>query len=370
MAAFRTPETILTGRGCFDQVGAHVARWGRRCLLVTGRRAMREQGFVDRAAALLAAKGVRTVVFDGVESDPPLATIDRGRAAFRENECDVVLGLGGGSALDAAKAIAGLAREDEPTEAFHEGRPIRGSDVPVVAAPATFGTGSEATRVSVLSNPDRRIKKSIRHDCMYPKVAVVDPLLGVGAPPAVTAACGMDALTQAVESYVSVHATDLTRALSLAAAELLAPGVPASVASGSDVAARQACANGSLMAGLALSNARLGIVHGLAHPLGARYGLAHGEACGVLLPYALRFNRAAIGRDYDCLTRVFGGDPVAACFELLRRVRLPTDLRHVGIPAGDFEALAGETLPSGSTKANPRPVTADDVVGLLRELCG
>jgi alcohol dehydrogenase class IV len=366
--SFQTPDLVLTGLGCFEKVGQQTARFGRMCLLVTGETSMQQAGAFDKAIHLLYEAGVKTVACTGVEHDPSLETVDTARDALTRNACDVVLGLGGGSALDVAKAAAGLAREEEPTRAFFDGRPLSGTGLPVLAAPSTFGTGSEATRVSVLSDPSRRLKKSIRHDCMLPKVAMVDPVLGASAPPRVTAACGMDALTQAIESYLSKHATDLTRALSFSSVVLLMAGLPRAHADGHDMEARESCANGALLAGMALHNARLGLVHGLAHPLGIRYDIPHGEVCGVLLPHVLAYNRAAVPQDYDLLSGILGEDAATVCWRLLEQLGLPADLAHLEIPASDVPLLAKETLPSGSTQSNPRTVTETDVEDLLRTL--
>ncbi len=365
---FRAPETILTGRDCFQEIGRHAGRYGSRCLVVTGHRAMREQGHVDRAVRALRASGLGSTVFEGVEHDPSCETVDRIRETLRQSACDVILGLGGGSAIDAAKAAAAMHLSEAPTRTLFETADLPRAGLPVLAAPSTFGTGTEATWVSVLSETGTRSKKGVRHANMLPRVALVDPMLGMGMPPKVTAASGMDALTQAIESYLSRHATDLTQALSYHAAVLLATGLPRAFENGADLEAREMTANGSLMAGLALNNARLGLVHGMAHPLGIRYGIAHGEVCAVLLPEVLAFNREAVPERYALLSGILGGDAVEAVTALLRRLNLPTDLRYHSIPSADHGAVADESLPSGSTKANPRPVGREDVLEILARL--
>ncbi len=368
MPIFQTPETIITGIGCFDKIGEYACRFGSMCLLVTGEKSMQEQGIFDKAIHLLGEAGVRTVACAGVEHDPDLATVDTAREALKRNSCDLVIGLGGGSSLDVAKAAAGLANESEPTSAFFQGREISGTGIPVIAVPSTFGTGSEATRVSVLSDHDNKIKKSIRHDCMLPKVCMVDPIIGTNTPPAITAACGMDALTQAIESYLSIHATDLTRSLSFSAIVLLVAGLERAFRDGHDIEARENCANGSLMAGIALHNARLGLVHGIAHPLGIHYNIAHGKACGILLPHVLRYNREKAGENYRLLSGILGKDAADFCEELLIKLNLPTDFKWAKIPETDFAMIAELTMPSGSTRSNPRRVTEDDVVEMLRAI--
>ena len=179
----------------------------------------------------------------------------------------------------------------------------------------------------------------------------------------------MDALSQAIESYASIHATAITEALSLRAVADLAASLERAVAHPTDQTARTRAANGSLLAGMALGNARLGVIHGIVHPLGVRYDIPHGLACGVLLPVALEYNHQAMCEKYDVLAQIFGADPVEFCSELLRRVGLPADLKQYRVKAGDFETIAAESLPSGSLKANPRQVTGQDVMAMLQRLC-
>lgn len=367
---FETPPVILTGIGCVQEVGKIAKPLGKRALLVTGSSAMRRHGILDKVTDLLQKEGVAVTLFSGVEHDPSLETVDRVRHLANEAECDLVMGLGGGSAIDAAKAAAGLAFATEPTRVYYDGKPLPSKGLPVIAIPSTFGTGSEATRVSVLSDPSRKLKKSIRHDCMLPKAAIVDPEIGRHAPPEITAACGMDALTQAIESFFSIYATNLTQAMSFHAVVLLISGLPQAFRNGEDLEARSRCADGALMAGIALHNARLGLVHGLAHPLGARTGLPHGYLCGVLLPHVLRYNREAAGERYAVFSRLFEEDMADFVENLLVSLHLPTQLTGVTFSSEERDAIVVEVLASGSTQANPRPVTKADVEDLLKKICG
>jgi len=368
MHSFTTAREIVAGAGSLGCVGQRAAGLGSRALVVTGRSAMRESGATGRVLHLLGRAGVEGVVFDQVEHDPDVTTVDAGRAACREGRCHVVVGLGGGSALDAAKAIAGLAGETAPTADFQQGKAIGQPALPIIAIPTTSGTGAEVTKNAVLSDRSRRLKKSIRAESLMPAVAIVDPELTVSCPPRVTAAAGMDALVQAIESFTSVHATPLTEALSFEAARRLVGSLAAAWEDGSDLAAREDCAYGSLMAGMALANARLGAVHGIAHPLGARYGLEHGVACALLMPHVMRLNRDHVGDKYARLSALAGRDIVAFVEGLVERFGLRRALDAVTIPREDFAAIAKESMPSGSLKANPRKFTEDDVVAVLEAL--
>ncbi|MDK1032560.1 MAG: iron-containing alcohol dehydrogenase [Planctomycetia bacterium] len=365
---FLAPKKIVTGRGCIDALGAECASMGKRAVLVTGKSAMRKAGITDKCMALLGSAAIEVQVFDGVEPEPDVTTVDACREAVRRFHADFVVGLGGGSALDAAKVAAGLARQDAPTAAFHAGEKVLGNGLPFVAIPTTSGTGSEATSTGVISDRGKRVKKSIRHPNFIARVALVDAELTLGASARVTAGSGIDALVQAIESYLSIHSYPLTEALSIRAMVELHAALPRVVDCPDDLDARERASYGSLMAGIALENARLGIVHGIAHPLGIRYGIAHGLACGILLPGALEFNREAAPEKMRMIEHVLGAEPAGYARDLLAACGLPTDFKEFGIPAGDFEAIAAESLPSGSLKANPRPVRADDVIGILRDL--
>lgn len=368
MPAFSTAREIVTGVGCVSCLGRRAAELGSRALLVTGRSAMRASGATERALALLRAEGVEATAFEEVEHDPDATTVDAGRAACCEARGHAVIGLGGGSALDAAKAIAALVNEAAPTADFVLGKPIEQPGLPFIAIPTTSGTGAEVTKNAVISVRAARLKQSIRAECMMPAVAIVDPELAASCPPWVTAAAGMDALVQAIEAFTSLHATPLTDALAFEAACRLLRWLPAAWEDGRDLAAREQCAYGSLMAGMALANARLGAVHGIAHPLGARYGLEHGVACALLMPHVMRLNREHVGDKYARLSAAAGGDILAAFEGLIERFGLRRALDGVAIPREDFAAIARESMPSGSLKANPRKFTEDDVIAVLEAL--
>ena len=368
---FRTVPLIFCGCGAFEKLAETVPALGERPFLITGRSAMREAGFVDRTAGMLNDIGIECGIHGGITPEPRLEEVDLARAAARDFRADCIIGLGGGSALDVAKAVAGLLKDPEPTAHYFYHGGMSGNGVPCIAIPSTFGTGTEATPNSVLTDPDRKVKKSLRHECLRPKASMVDPFIGINAPKTVKAESGLDALTQAIEGYLSRHATPISDALALNAVERLWAGLPAFVAdSPPDPAAAEACATGSLMAGLAFANSRLGMVHGIVHPLGARYGLPHGRLCGILLPEALRFNREHAGEKYDRLCRIAGGDIAEACATLRQRFGIPPDLREAKIPAVDLPAIAAEAMPSGSLKANPRPVEDGDIRAMLQRLTG
>ena len=310
---------------------------------------------------------------DGIDAwchpggEPTLAQLESLLGAARGRGVDWVAGVGGGSVLDLAKACAGLLEAPEDVTSYHDGTAIPASRMPFVAAPTTAGTGSEMTMVSVLTNTETGVKKSIRHPSFMARLVVLDADLLASCPRGVIAASGMDALTQAIEAFASRHATWLTDELALEAVRLIDAALPA-VYDGETGAPCEALLEGSALAGLALSNARLGLVHGLAHPLGARYHQPHGLVCGICLPAVLAYNRETMGERYTRLSQIMGGDALERVSTLLDRLQLTSPFSHQH--ADDLDAIVAETLSSGSTAANPREVTADDVRVILGGLFG
>ncbi len=355
------PET-RTGLGAAREMLNVCAPFGGRGMLVCGQ-SLQQSGKLDvMRGAVTDDIDVRVWAHPGGE--PTLEQLETLRSAARAYAPDWIAAVGGGSVIDIAKAGAGLLYAPQQAQAYHDGASIPPSSVPFVVAPTTAGTGSEATIVSVLTNSDTGVKKSIRHPSFMARLVLLDPDLLDGCPDAVVAASGMDALTQAIESYCSAGASWITDRLALKATALIHGSIEA-VFSG-DAAKRGDLLTGSYLAGIALSNARLGIVHGLAHPLGARFHVPHGLACAVCLPRALAFNRDAIPEKYAKLSETVGMDIQDYAQVMLTRLRLQSPF--AGESLEDKEALIAETLASGSTKANPREVTGDDVEMLLQRL--
>jgi alcohol dehydrogenase class IV len=264
--------------------------------------------------------------------------------------------------MDVAKAAAGLLEAPLRPEAYHDGEALPVSRIPFLVAPTTAGTGSEATYVSVLANAGAGVKKSIRHPSHMARVVFLDPELLSGTPSHVLAWSGMDAFTQAIEAYTSVGATGFSDALALEAVRLIHQGLPL-VYLGEGGRAAEQLLLGSYMAGLALSHARLGVVHGLAHPLGCRYHVAHGHACASLLPAALEFNRDAMDSKYQIMSDAVSEDLLELVHRWMGEMKIESPF--AGEVIHDREGIIRETLASGSTAANPRPVDEADVEALL-----
>ncbi len=355
------PPRTITRSGAATDLLAECAAFGERGMLVHGK-SLAASGVLDRILnARPAGLTVRTWQHAGGE--PTLSQVEELLGAARTHQADWIAGVGGGSVLDLAKACAGLFRAPLPPVAYHDGERIVASyAIPFLAVPTTAGTGSEATVVTVLTNTETGVKKSFRHRSHMARVVILDPDLVAACPPGVIAHSGMDALTQAIESYVSLGASWLTDELCLKAISLIAPNLE-DVFSGEDRSQAEDLLVGSYLAGVALTNAKLGLVHGLAHPLGARYRVTHGLACAVCVPFVLEFNRLAIEEKYDRMSQAAGNDLLTVVRELedILRIRSP----FAGMPVEDKSRIVEETLASGSTAANPRKVTAQDVEYLL-----
>ncbi len=357
------PERVLTGPGKVSMLLPEAARFGARGVLIHG------HAIQDRVQALLETvpAGVTAVPVRHGGGEPTLAQVEQLRAELRRTQALWVAAVGGGSVLDLAKAAAALAGGGQPVAAYHDGAPIERDGIPFLAAPTTAGTGSEATINTVLTNEKTGSKKSIRDLRMMARTVILDPDLLTTCPPSVIAASGMDAFTQAIEAFTSRGATGLSDGLALQGLRLISENLEAVFNDPHSTSAAELLA-GSFLAGVALSFARLGVVHGLAHPLGSLYHVPHGLVCAVCLPHAVAFNREAVGTKYEAMSTAVGTDLTARVSTLNARLGIVSPF--AGRPLESREALIAETLASGSTKSNPRPVNRADVEWFLRQIFG
>ena len=353
------PQQTIAGDGSIKRLIGEAMVFGVRGVVVHGRSLVAGGGL--EAIMAVAPQGAEVVSYCHEGREPTLQDVDRLREFLVESGCDWVAAVGGGSVVDLAKAAAGLRDAPLPTGDYQRGAKIAASVVPLIAAPTTAGTGSEATVVSVLTDPERELKQSIRHASFMPRLVVLDAELLHSCPRRTIAASGLDAFVQALESYTSRHANGFTRALSELALVAITENLLA-VYSG-DFTNAEALLEGSYLAGLALSHARLGLVHGLAHPLGSRWHAAHGLTCAVCLPPVLDFNRPVIGAALEDLRLRLGIDVERQVADWMDEMKLESPF--AGEAICDREAIIRETLTSGSTAANPRAVTAEDVEVLL-----
>jgi alcohol dehydrogenase class IV len=378
MKQFYLPTRIVTGEGCFSTLADHASQYGARAMLVCGTRSLRASGRLDQAVQAFQGAGIPLTVYDAVSGEPTLDIVQEGIDRAKADKVEVVVGVGGGSAMDTAKAIAGLfTHQGTACEYFEGQRQVTGGGLPWIAAPTTAGTGAEVTKNAVLISTRRNKKSSLRHDEWFADAALVDPELTLSAPSDVTAASGSDALTQAIESFTSIGAMPTTDALAAEAIRLIGRSLKRAYEDGTDLGARADMLYGSMLAGCALSNARLGGVHGMAHPLGVRYGIPHGLLCGLRLPYTMAYNLDYALDKYARVAELMGIDTtgmdtrtaaqaaIDRARELVAEVGIPSHLRPYGVKEEDLPVIVQESLPSGSLRHNPRPLDAEDVHAIL-----
>jgi alcohol dehydrogenase class IV len=303
--------------------------------------------------------------------EPKVDDIDAALTVARDANCDFVLGVGGGSAIDAAKAVAGLLANggvaSDYMEVVGRGLKITRPAVPWIAIPTTAGTGAEMTRNAVVGWPAKKFKASIRSELLMPRVALIDPELAVDVPPDVTAASGMDALCQCIEAYVSKSANPMTDAIAIKGVELAGRFLKRAYDDGHDLDAREGMAMAALFSGIALTNAGLGAVHGFAAPLGANFPVPHGVVCGVLLPHVIAANLAAGAacEKYDHIAHVLPGG-LARCGELLAAMKLPK-LREFGMSESDVAPMVDLAKRASSMRYNPVDLSDEALSDILRK---
>lgn len=376
-SVFFSPTRVIMGCGCLAELGKTAAAYGERVMLVCDG-AFRQSALLDKVLQSLRGANLNVTVFDQVVGEADLATVERGIELARQESCQAFIGLGGGSSIDTAKAIAGLVGLPGAVWEYHAGRKLDGPSLPFIAIPTTAGTGAEVTKNAVLINPKTAVKESIRDDGWFARVALVDPETTVSMPPHVTASTGSDALCQAIESYTSIGASPVTDALARRSIELIGANLVRAYEAGGDLAAREAMSMGSLLAGMALASARLGGVHGMAHPLGSHFRIPHGVICGLLLPYVMEYNLSYTAVKYAEVARLLNVKidgltteqaaqwAVERVRELVTQVGVPLHLTQFGVTEDSFDLIIKESLPSGSLKANPRTLGAEDVRAILK----
>ena len=378
---FRTPQLIVYAQEAFERTGTEAALRGKKALVVSDR-IMEALGNVSRCVELLKQENVESEVYTGVESEPTDTYVAEALALFKESGCDLIISLGGGSCIDTAKAVSVLAANGGFIGDYMGMAKIAAAaPVPHLAIPTTAGTGSEVTDVTIITNTENDVKMMIKQPAFMPAVAIVDPLLSMSSPKKVTAATGVDALSHAVEAYLSKKAHPMTDVLAMAAIKLIVPNLRKAYADSEDTAAREAMSTGSMYAGMAFSNASVCLVHGMSRPIGALFHVPHGVSNAMLLPAVLEFSKDACAGRLADLGRVFAGetavldDEEAAQFAVAEVKRLCLDLeipnlRDWGIDADQFSGsivkMAKDALASGSPGNNPRIPDQQEIEELYR----
>jgi alcohol dehydrogenase class IV len=377
---FATTSRIIFGRGTLKEVPALATQMGGRPLVVTGKNTERAALLLD----LLKTTGMQPLTF-GVPGEPTIEMTLEGIQLARKKACDVVIGMGGGSVIDAAKAVAALLTNTgdimDYLEVIGQGQPLTQASAACIAIPTTAGTGAEVTRNSVLASTEHRVKVSLRSPTMLPDLAVIDPELTYSMPPSLTASTGLDALTQILEPFVSLKSNPLTDAFCREGLKRVARSLRRAFENGSDRTAREDMAIASLFGGLALANSKLGAVHGFAGTMGAMFSIPHGVVCACLLPHVMEANVKALQHRgsleflsrYDEVARLLTGNPDAGAtdgidwiHDLCNALDV-TPLFEFGITEAHFPEIIAGAKRASSMKGNPIELSDEELIEILRK---
>ncbi len=378
--SFTGARKIVFGNGSFQQLPEHIRELQAKRPLIVLDKQLAATGMKEQVVELLKKSGMDCQIFDKVDPEPKISLADEGAKLALKAKCDIIVGIGGGSAMDVAKAIAVLAANKGKAVDYLGLNKVPGPGLPSIMIPTTAGTGSEVTFTSVFVRPDLKRKEGMNSPFLYPDLALLDPLLTVSLPPGPTASTGIDALCHAIESYTSINASPISELLSLEAIALISENLRTAVHDGTNIAAREKMLLGSLYAGLGLANAGVTAVHSLSYPLGGRYGIPHGLANTVLLPHVMSFNISGAQEKFVDIAEAMGemveGLPlreaaylaVEAVNALVEDCGIQTNLEDLGISEDDFEEMAKIAMTVARPLANnPRQVTLEDAVAIYED---
>ena len=380
MADFLAPSVNFIGKGTLAEIGPRTKMFGTKALIVTDKILSGIPGGpVDQVKKHLEAAGIPYAIYNEVPPNPRDTNVAAGKKIYQAENCDVLVSVGGGSPHDCAKGIGiSLTHPGDLYEDYAGIEMLTNALPPILCVNTTAGTGSEVTRHCVITNTAKKVKFVIVSWRNLPMVSINDPELMVAKPAGLTAATGMDALTHAVECYVTLAANPITDALSLKAIRLVSDNLRRAVAYGEDIEAREAMAYASVMAGMAFNNAGLGYVHAMAHQLGGLLDMAHGVANAVLLPHVERWNlmvnpkkfadiAVAMGENIDGLGMMEAAEMAIKAIERLSKdVGIPSGLASLGVKESDLEPMAITALQDGNAGCNPRKGNKDDIVAMFR----
>lgn len=366
------PGKLVFGPGAIEELPKVLNENDKPLIITDG--GVVEAGVSEKVAKVLETAGMKYSFYSDVASDPPIKIIEEAANVYYTESCNSIIGLGGGSCMDAAKAVAVVVTTGEGIECYRDGRMVSAKLVPIIAIPTTAGTGSEVTGVTVISDTQNKIKLAIKGKPLIPEVAVLDPELLLGIPPRIAAATGSDALIHAIEAFLSKKSNPITDCLALQAIRMISRHLRLVSVDTLDLESQGEMLLGSCIAGLAFSNAGLGLVHSLGHPLGAFYHVSHGLACALYLLPVLRFNMPLCEEKLGRLAEAMGEDvrnesPVGASKralmaveELMADIEMPLSIADLGL--GEFvlhEKMIQDAFEAAPTKVNPRSAALEDI---------
>jgi len=377
-STFFIPAVNIMGIDCLDEAMTAIAGYGLRKALIVTDQGLARAGVAERIAGLLAMRDIDAVVFDGARPNPTIANVEAGLAVLQREHCDCIVSLGGGSPHDCAKGIALCATNGGRISDYEGVDRSTKPQLPLIAINTTAGTASEMTRFCIITDEARHVKMAIVDRNVTPILSVNDPALMVAMPKGLTAATGMDALTHAIEAYVSTAATPITDACALKAISLISDNLRQAVADGSDLQVRENMAYAQFLAGMAFNNASLGFVHAMAHQLGGLYDLPHGVCNAVLLPHVQRFNAKVSSPRLRDVAKAMGikvcgldaeqgaGAAISAIEHLAVAVGIPAGLAELGARMQDVPLLAENALKDACGVTNPRTASQAEIEAIFR----
>ncbi|HEX8543321.1 MAG TPA: L-threonine dehydrogenase [Pseudomonas sp.] len=377
-STFFIPSVNIMGLGCLDEAMQAIRNYGFLKALIVTDAGLAKAGLAAQIAGLLVEQGIDSVVYDGAKPNPTVSNVENGLAMLRERECDFVISLGGGSPHDCAKGIALCATNGGHISDYEGVDRSTKPQLPLIAINTTAGTASEMTRFCIITDEVRHVKMAIVDRNVTPLLSVNDPAMMAKMPKSLTAATGMDALTHAIEAYVSTAATPITDACALKAMALIADNLHKAVVDGSDLTARENMAYAQFLAGMAFNNASLGFVHAMAHQLGGFYDLPHGVCNAVLLPHVQSFNASVCPARLSDVAHAMGADTrglspeegaraaIAAIRSLSSSIDIPPGLTALGVKEEDFPILAANALKDACGLTNPRPADQLQIEDIFR----
>ena len=370
---YELPVHLIFGAGKAECIGKEVKKYGKKVLIVTGRGSTKRSGLLDRVEKLLEAEDLEYLLFDEVEPNPLASTAEKGAQIARENGCEVVLGLGGGSIMDCAKAIAFLSKNEGDINDYIYNRLTSDDALPLILIPTTCGTGSEGNGFAVLTNPDNGDKKSLRCNAIVAKVSIVDPECMMTMPKKVLASVTFDALCHNIEAYTSKIAQPLTDAMSIYAIELIANNL-VSVYNGTGSKKEwENITMASTIGGMVINTAGVTIAHGMEHPASGLKDIVHGQGLAALTPIVIEASYKGNEEKFAKIAKIFGGESAADCAdkirELLKSIDLECKLSDLGIAAEDIPWMAENCMKvsAASIANNPVVFTQEEIAELYRK---
>lgn len=376
---FFFPTTIKSGYGLAKRAGEILKPYVEKKLLVVTDKGLLDSGTLNGFFNSLEQAGLEYELYQDVQPNPSSTVIDDAVVFLKNSDCDAIIGIGGGSSIDAAKAVAVMATNPGSILDYEGFDQLVNDPMPLFAIPTTAGTGSECTASTVVTNPNNHFKTAIISPRLFPKIAILDAELTMQLPPAITASTGMDALTHAIESYVSKLANPISRALAIEAIKMISQNIKKAYFVGSDVAARENMLVASFLAGVAFSLSKLGNVHAISHTFGGIFNVPHGVANAALLPYVLKFNMdacpdlfkeiaVAMGENVDGLDEICAGrKAIDAVVKLNAAINIPSNVEELGVKLDKLPKMIEDSMRSGNVLVNPRLTKDSDIKQIITD---